>query len=87
MQKKHANSDCLEYCGRVSPSQTYPKIKITHLRRPMTLDMHVFMYKVARGMQPYLPLSQSQEISHLSSADVCLFNLVAYVCSLVMLNT
>lgn len=70
--QKNANSDCLEYCGRVSPSQTYPKIKITHLRHPMTLNMHVFIYKVARGMQPYVPLPQSQEISHLCHNAKCL---------------
>jgi len=70
--QKNENSGCLEYTGRISPSQRYPKMKITHLSRPYTLNMHVFMYKVSKGITPYRPLPPSQEISHLCHNTHCL---------------
>ena len=70
--QKQTNPDCLIYTGRASPSQTYPKIKITHEKSKYYQNMHVFIYKVHHNILPYAKSAHNIEISHLCHNHLCL---------------
>ena len=70
--QENTTSGCFLYTGSISPSQKYPKIKITTLHSPYSMNMHVFIYKMAKNIQPNHRFLPNQDISHLCHQPTCM---------------
>jgi hypothetical protein len=68
----NAISGCFLYTGSVSPSQKYPKVKITTLHSPYSMNMHVFIYKMSHNIQPQHRFPPNQDVSHLCHQPTCM---------------
>ena len=65
-------SGCFLYTGSISPSQKYPKIKITTLHSPYSMNMHVIIYKMWKNIQPQHRFLPNLDVSHLCHQPTCM---------------